>query len=140
MDRNVFEDNDTPFWSGINNNHPPFAFNNTSRGSLLQELYDHDIPPEHAVSHDVYMDQQHPFNAANDWSHASSRINHHHHHSQSQHQQQQQQQQHHDYSNIRRATFHYMRRDQEETAHQAQFAHHPSFLPESTGALLGGNN
>lgn len=43
-----------------------------SRGSLLEELYDHDMP-EHNAGHDSYLDQRHQQHPAH-WSHISQAI------------------------------------------------------------------
>ena len=58
--RNIFDPNsedslDTPqMW---NNNQYSYPQPPGSRGSLLEELYDHDIP-EHNIHHDIYLEQQ----------------------------------------------------------------------------------
>ncbi|KAH9482310.1 GATA-type transcription factor sreA [Psilocybe cubensis] len=85
-----------PYWSqNSSTNTHPYAFNNTSnnssRGSLLQELYESDIPEQ---------------SLSPNFSHQSDNW--------SQQQQQQQQQRPSEFSMMRRATFPYVRRDHED--------------------------
>jgi hypothetical protein len=89
--------NDNAYWSQNSNPNPnPFAFNNTSnnnsRGSLLQELYEQEIPEQHTVSPNFHQQSE-------NWSH---------------HHQQQQQSRPSEFSMMRRATFPYVRHDRDD--------------------------
>src|SRR5262245_48493012 len=55
--RNIFTDHpdegvlpESNLWSNAN----PFAFHPSNRGSLLQELYDHEIPPDAHIPHEIH--------------------------------------------------------------------------------------
>jgi GATA-binding protein len=92
------------------------SFNSYSRGSLLQELYEHDVPSDH-TTHEVYIDHA----AHNHWQQQQQQqqqqqLQQHQQHQQQlhHHQQQQQQQRHDSYSMMRRATFPYVRHDRED--------------------------
>ncbi|PIL37397.1 transcription factor [Ganoderma sinense ZZ0214-1] len=82
-----------------------------SRGSLLEELYDHDIP-EHSVHQDVYIDHRHQQSAepgfhGGNWSGIPQTANGHHHVAH-------QMRHPHDIAMTRRATFPYVRHDRAE--------------------------
>ncbi|EGO27938.1 hypothetical protein SERLADRAFT_414154 [Serpula lacrymans var. lacrymans S7.9] len=105
-DHLIHHDDSNPFW-------PQYSFTNSSRGSLLQELYDHDIPPT-----DMYIDDSQSYQ---DWSYIQQQQQqqqHHHHHPQ-QHHFQQHQQNRADHTMIRRATFPY-----------DQFSHPPLYADQ----------
>ncbi|KAI0722392.1 hypothetical protein C8T65DRAFT_704890 [Cerioporus squamosus] len=81
-----------------------------SRGSLLSELYDHEIP-EHSVPQDVYLDHRHQQSAepgfhGGNWSGIPHNANGHHVHHAMRHP--------HDIAMARRATFPYVRHDRGE--------------------------
>ncbi|KAA1466559.1 hypothetical protein DENSPDRAFT_749641, partial [Dentipellis sp. KUC8613] len=96
-------------WSGVQHN-PSYGYNH--RGSLLQELYDHDIAPEHQVPQDAYADHQ------PDW-----------------------QQNHHrndqihppEMSIMRRATYPYVRQDRDDSAQYAA----PIFINQDHEPMMG---
>jgi GATA-binding protein len=88
---------DAPYWNGSAHPPPHFSYN-SSRGSLLQELYDHDIAEQHTHS---YMEQsaEPSFHGAENWSPQQTS------------QLQEHQRRHPDYTMVRRATFPYVRQD-----------------------------
>ncbi|KIM76385.1 hypothetical protein PILCRDRAFT_98744 [Piloderma croceum F 1598] len=107
----------TPFWASVHSS--PSAHNFSSRGSLLQELYEHDISHDQHNPHDMYMDQhsaERPSSGHSDWSQMS-----HEQHIHMQAQQQHQQQQVHVH---RRNTFPIVRHDRENAPGSQQFYNH----------------
>lgn len=106
-----------PFWAGV---HSSPSTHYTSRGSLLQELYEHDIPHDQHNAHEMYMDQPHsterPSSGHSDWSQMS--------HEQNMHMHAQQQQQVHVH---RRNTFPIVRHDRD-NVHGSQQFFNPSFI------------
>lgn len=99
-------------WQAVHNQSIPF---NASRGSLLQELYDHDLASEHAIHQDSFLPQQSLLPA--DW-HSSQRVDAFHHH---------------DQSSIRRATYPYVRQDREDSV-QYPSSH---FITQDSEPMLG---
>ncbi|KAF8076767.1 hypothetical protein FPV67DRAFT_1605187 [Lyophyllum atratum] len=110
----VQEDGSVPvepqYWNNAAQQHPsPFPYN--PRGSLLQELYDHDLA-EQQQQQPTYVDQPsepHPFHPADNW-------NQHVHN-----------QRHQDYTLIRRATFPYVRHDRDDALALHQY---PPFMQQ----------
>jgi GATA-binding protein len=113
------EDGIVPIVPGDNSYWNPspahFTFNN-SRGSLLQELYDHhDISEQQQHNTPSYLDQsaEPSLHGAENWSPQPSQHDHH--------------RRHHDYTLIRRATFPYVRHDRDDGVPIQQY---PPFLPQ----------
>ncbi|RDB19971.1 hypothetical protein Hypma_012908 [Hypsizygus marmoreus] len=101
------------YWTPPQPQSNPFAF--STRGSLLQELYDHDLAEQQQQPQYLDQSESQPFhNGVDSWS---------------QHVQQQQQQQHRhqDYHLSRRATFPYVRQDRDDPL---PLQHYPPFLPQ----------
>ncbi|TFK43880.1 hypothetical protein BDQ12DRAFT_596392 [Crucibulum laeve] len=115
----VHQVNDPTYWAPSHTAPVPnpFAFNNNSRGSLLQELYDHDIAEQQQhPSPERYEQSAEPsFNGAENWSQMPSHEQHHH----------QQSSRPHDYQMMRRATFPYVRHDREDGMPMQQY---PPFM------------
>ncbi|KAF8165699.1 hypothetical protein B0H34DRAFT_831975 [Crassisporium funariophilum] len=103
--------NENTYWqpqSSANSNPNPFAFNNNnSRGSLLQELYEHEIPEHQSLTPEYQPNSDSPFQPSeNNWS----------------------QQEHHrstEYPMMRRATFPYVRHDRDDGMPMQQY---PPFM------------
>ena len=117
-----------PFWSGV---HSSPAAQYANRGSLLQELYEHDIPHDQPSAQEMFLDQhsvERPSSGHSDWSQMSHEQNM---HMQAQQQQQQQLQHHSQVHMHRRNTFPIVRHDRD-TAH----GNHPFFNP----SLVGGGD
>lgn len=141
LERNIFldtsDDNtvapethsvEPPYWAGGVHG-SPFAFNSSRGGSLLQELYDHDVAPEQPVTHDLYLEHsaEPPFAARDNWNNIPHSSDPHQHH---QHQSRGPQ----DYTLMRRATFPYVRHDRDDGI---PLQHYPSsFLVQDNGPLL----
>jgi GATA-binding protein, other eukaryote len=106
---------DTQYWNTSAQPPSHFAFNN-SRGSLLQELYDHDIAEQHHPPSYVEQSAEPSSHGAENWA------------SQQQLQQQDHHRRHHDYTLIRRATFPYVRHDRDDGIPMQQ--QYPPFLPQ----------
>jgi GATA-binding protein, other eukaryote len=105
-----------PFWPGTHLSSPPA--HHSSRGSLLQELYEPDIPS----AHEMYMDQhsaERPSSGHSDWSQMSHEQNVH------MHAQQHQQLHHHQVHMHRRNTFPLVRHDRENAPGSQQFFNPP---------------
>ncbi|KAI0751066.1 hypothetical protein C8Q80DRAFT_1217934 [Daedaleopsis nitida] len=134
--RNIFEHPDEGAVVVTDHHHPPpmeaahmwsspyptsFPTPPGSRGSLLEELYDHDIP-DHSVPQDVYIDHRHQQSAepgfhGGNWSGIPQSANGHHHVSH-------QMRHPHDIAMTRRATFPYVRHDRGEPP----MSYTPSFM------------
>ncbi|KAI0068550.1 hypothetical protein BV25DRAFT_1817405 [Artomyces pyxidatus] len=109
-------------WSGIQ--HASLPFNN-SRGSLLGELYDHDLSPPADNHPSYFLEQQHQQQHIqllhqDDWHPAQHRATPHHHQQQ-------------DLGMMRRATYPYVRQDRDDPMHYSQ----PSFIPQDCEPMSG---
>ncbi|TFY80520.1 hypothetical protein EWM64_g3491 [Hericium alpestre] len=91
-------------WQGLQS--PQYNYNG-SRGSLLSELYDHDVGPEHHIPQDIYVDHD-AYHQRSEPVHAP------------------------EIAMMRRATYPYVRQDRDDVPYPA-----PVFIPQHDEPLMG---